>query len=170
MAVPLDHLRSDDVAHVWPWLQEHLRWHLEHWSSRTGLNWDAEQIERRISEGRLVQREWSALLGASAAPDALVRVLRRGEAPLGIVHAEERPDRYLGLNVGVLSYLHVAESARGQGHSAPLVRAAVDWFAERGVKTAEVFVTAANEAAVRAYVGGGFSIIDHRMLLGIDEL
>lgn len=170
MDLPLTPLNSDDVQQIWPWLQQHLRWHLAHWAAQANLDWSDDDVERRIVDGRLVQREWAALLGASAAPDAVVRVLRRGDRAVGVVHAEERPDRYLGVNVGVLSWLHVAEAERGRGYARPLVEAATAWFQERKLTLAEVFVTAENEAAVKAYARGGFAVVDHRMLRATPEV
>lgn len=161
----LTKLRVEDADTLWPWIREHIQWHLSHWSEAAGLAWDQAAIDARIREGRLIEREWTELLAASEGSDSLVRVSRASDGlPQGAIYVRSRPDVFLGMSVGVLSWLHVDPSLRGQGLSAPLVAAAMRWFADRGLPLAEVHVSAGNEAALAAYAGGGFKVVDHRMV------
>lgn len=161
-------LHVDDAEIVWGWLREQLVWHIGEWARACDLGWEAADIDARIRDGRLLEKEWTELLTASEAEDSLVRLARDlSGRPLGAIYATTRPDPYLGLPVGVLSWLHVDPAARGQGLARPLIQAALDWYAERGLPLAEVYVTAVNAAAVRAYTRGGFEIVDHRMLVAI---
>lgn len=166
-SVSLTPLSADDAAAFWPWLRDQAHWHVAHWAERTHLGWDEADVTARVRDGRLVEKEWVELLAAAESDTALVRVLRVDGVARGGVYCEIRTDRYLGLPMGVLSWLHVDPSMRGRGLSEPLVAAALGWFARRGVPVAEVNVTAVNEAAVRAYARSGFEIVDHRMLVGI---
>jgi len=163
----LTELREDDANVFWPWHRDHLAWHIRRWSEAWHLGWDEADIAARIRDGRLIEKEWTELLAAADGDDTLVRVLRDGEQPIGAIYAEIRTDPYMGLPLGVLSWLHVDEAARGRRLSEPLVKAALAWWAQRGVPIAQVYVTAGNDAAIKAYAKGGFEIIDHRMLVGI---
>jgi len=167
VSTELTELRVDDADVFWPWLREHLSWHVEHWARACHLGWDQADVAARIREGRLIEKEWTELLGAAGGDDTRVRVLRDDGVALGAIYAEIRTDPFLGLPMGVLSWLHVDAAGRGRGLSEPLIQDVLHWFATRGVPVAQVYVTAANEAAVRAYARGGFEVIDHRMLVGI---
>jgi GNAT superfamily N-acetyltransferase len=157
------HLTRDKPA-VYAWLRAFLRWHLESFSRAAGLQWSAAQIDERIDRGGLLEREWQALAAASQGEVELVAVVREGTRAVGIVHASEQQDRYLGLRLGVLSWIFVEPVSRGSGASDLLLQAARDWMKERGLTVAEVFVTADNAAALALYRRHRFAIADHRLI------
>ncbi len=156
MPVPsLRELRGEDAPTIQSWLHTYLAEHLAWWQQVYGA-----PPESDLSE--LVQRNWQELMEAGS-PRQWVRVI--GEAkPQGIVLAETRQDRYMGFEVGVLSWIYVEPGARGQGVAAALMTGANEWMAAQGVRGKEVFVTAQNVAAVRLYQRHGYQICDHRML------
>lgn len=162
---PLD---DDDVVHVWPWLQTHLRWHLRHWSDHVGLGWSDDDIERRFTEGRLIHQEWTQIRTNADADDGFVEVVRNEtDLPVGLVFAEARHDRYLGQQIGVLSWIFVRDEYRGTGVGEALMDHAMAWMRDRGLAGAEVFVTAGNVGAVRRYLKDGYRVVDHRMLVDL---
>jgi GNAT superfamily N-acetyltransferase len=168
-SVELSILTRDDANVMWPWLREHLQSHLRWWSGAHGLAWDKATVEQRIDARRLVHREWAEL--ESGAQDGLVRVARRDGQAVGVVYAELRHDRYLGMDIGVLSWIYVVPEARGSGLSRTLIDAAYAWMISQGVVSMELYVTAPNAVAVRFYERAGLQIVDHRMMgpIGSDE-
>ena len=154
-------LRETDEIVVKTWLRPYLREHLGWWEAAYG-------VAARVPLEDLVRREWNDLLGASRAADSFVSLAERpGEAapePLGAVLAACRDDRYLGIKLGVLGWLYVAEAARGQGVSSRLLGAADTWMSTQQVEGREVFVTSENRAAVAAYRRFGYRAVDTRML------
>ena len=70
----------------------------------------------------------------------------------------------MGILVGVLSWLYVAEVARGTGVSSRLMDAADTWMSAQGVQGREVFVTSENVAAIGLYERFGYRVVDARML------
>lgn len=152
---PLRALQEDDAPTIQAWLQSYLTDHLAWWQQVFGRS-----PESHLSE--LVARDWQELVQAHPERQ-YVRVF--GETtPLGIVFAEKRRDRYMGFEIGVLSWVYVDPAARGQGVSRVLMEAANTWMAAQGVQGREVFVTAQNTAAVKLYERHGFRVFDHRML------
>lgn len=157
-------LRATDETTVKGWLRPYLTEHLAWWAAAYGA-------APRHPLGALVDREWAELLAGSHAPERFVRVAQetapgapQGAQPLGVVYASLREDRYLGIQVGVLSWLYVAAAARGQGVSSILMQAAEDWMAAGGTEGREVFVTAANTPALKLYERFGYRVVDARML------
>lgn len=153
--LPVRGLREADAPVVQAWLRTYLAEHLSWWQAAYGSLPASDLAE-------LVGRDWQELIGAD--PDRQwVRVAGEHRAQ-GIVFAEKRRDRYMGFEVGVLSWIYVDETARGQGVSTALMTAAGDWMTAQGVRGREVFVTAQNTAAVRLYERHGYRVVDHRML------
>jgi GNAT superfamily N-acetyltransferase len=140
------------------WLHAYLLEHVEWWLQARGLDGDAAAV---VDERGLVDRDWAELTAAAEAD--FVEVAERDGAAVGVVSAAVREDRHLRVESGVLQWLAVDPAARGQGVARALVARAGAWFDARGV-SAEVFVTAANTAAVRAYADAGFAAIDTRMI------
>lgn len=97
-------------------------------------------------------------------------VATKGATVLGVVMANLRTDRYLGIELGVLSWIYVAEAARGQGVANILMEAADHWMHEKGVEGREVFVTEANHTAIRLYERFGYQVTDSRMLGASPEI
>lgn len=149
-------LRATDETTVKGWLRPYLAQHLTWWTAAYGA-------APRYSLQDLVSREWDDLLAASCAPEGFVGVAEDAR-PLGVVYASLREDRYLGIPVGVLSWLYVAEEARGQGVSSVLMQAADGWMAAQGAEGREVFVTATNTPALKLYERFGYRVVDARML------
>ncbi len=135
-----------------PYLEEHLAW----WTVAYGS-------APRYQIDDLIDRDWAELISASRTSEHFVRVAEAAQ-PLGIVYAGLRTDRYMGITLGVLSWIYVAEEARGQGVSSHLMAAAEAWMKERGVAGREVFVTTQNHAALRLYERFGYRPVDSRML------
>jgi GNAT superfamily N-acetyltransferase len=154
-------LVDSDEAAVRGWLQDYLEQHVAWWLEARGLDDDAARLVR---ERELVDREWEELVVARAAD--FVVVAEVDGAPSGIVRAALREDRYLGVRSGVLQWLAVDAGARGRGVATALVERVTAWFDAHGV-SGEVFVTAVNAAAVRAYERAGFQAVDTRMLRAV---
>jgi GNAT superfamily N-acetyltransferase len=109
------------------------------------------------------QRDWDDLLAPAEVKLCDVACDEAG-TPVGVIMAEVRPDRHLRVPAVIIQWIAVAPEARGRGLSAPLLQRALSWGAEHGATSAEVFVTAANAAAVRAYERAGFAPVDVRMM------
>jgi ribosomal protein S18 acetylase RimI-like enzyme len=147
-----------DEAAVRGWIEAYLVEHVGWWLDARGLQGDPADLVR---ERGLVDRDWEELLVARAGD--FVVVAEVDGAPAGIVRAALREDHHLGIRGGVLLWLAVDPSARGRGVATALVQRATDWFDAHGA-SAEVFVTDANAAAMRAYERAGFRTVDTRML------
>jgi len=154
--VNLRNLETSDETPVKGLLRPYLTQHVAWWTAAYG-------VAPRYSLQALVSREWDDLLAANRAPKGFVGV---GEdtLALGVVSARLREDRYLGIPVGVLSWLYVAEEARGKGVSTRLMKAADGWMAAQGAEGREVFVTSENTPAVKLYEHFGYRVVDARML------
>ncbi|WP_428266195.1 GNAT family N-acetyltransferase [Haliangium sp.] len=157
-----------DKPAVFAWLRSHLRWHLATWSAAAGLGWDEAEIDARM-DGGLLAREWNILAEAAEVDDQLVAVAREGHRAVGIVHALEQRERYLEIPMGVLAWIFVAPVSRGSGASDLLLTTAHEWMRARGVRAAEVFVAADNEAARRLYRRHRYQAVDHRLLATLEE-
>lgn len=149
-------LEPTDELTVKTWLGPYLTQHLTWWTAAYGT-------APRHSLGTLIDREWDDLSTKSRAAKRFVCVAETTE-PLGVVSADPREDRYMGVTVGVLSWLYVAEVARGTGVSSLLMDAAEGWMNAQGVQGREVFVTSENIAAVKLYERFGYRVVDARML------
>jgi ribosomal protein S18 acetylase RimI-like enzyme len=147
-----------DEAAVRGWIEAYLVEHVGWWLAARGLDSEPADVVRQRG---LVDRDWNELLVARAADFVVVAEL--DGTPVGIVRAALREDQHLGVRGGVLQWLAVDPSARGRGVAAALVQRATDWFDAHGA-SAEVFVTDANTAAMRAYERSGFRAVDTRML------
>jgi len=167
VAVTCTPLRDGDVRTVWPWLEDHLRWHLQAWGRAVGRTWTEAALDAHIRDRRLVEAEWSQIHARADEPDVRVRVARADQAVVGLAFSQIRTDRYLGARLGVLSWLFVAPQHRGQGVGEVLMDDALGWMREEGVVGAEVFVTAENRAALGRYRAHGLTVVDHRMLVGL---
>lgn len=157
-------LRATDEETVKRWLRPYLTEHLAWWAASYGA-------APRHTLGALVDREWAELLAGSSASERFVRVAQetapgasQDAQPLGVVYASLREDRYLGIPVGVLSWLYVAQQVRGKGVSSLLLEAADGWMATQGAEGRELFVTAANTPALGRYERFGYRVVDARML------
>ena len=138
-----------------PWLRGFVADHEGWWRTARGLPAQLGAMDE--------QSEWDDLLAPGEAKLADVLLGDTGE-PVGIIMAALRPDRHLGVPTVVIQWIAVAPSARGRGLSARLLDHALRWGAARGALSAEVFVTAANAAAVRAYERADFTTSDLRMI------
>jgi GNAT superfamily N-acetyltransferase len=88
---------------------------------------------------------------------------RQGDTPIGLLWAEERPDRFLCRPVAALCWVFVARAWRGRGVADQLMGAYEEWTARRPVVAREVYVTASNAPALRLYERRGFVASDHRL-------
>lgn len=155
--MPLRPLKENDRATVTAFLTSYLQQHLDWWSA-------AYQTTPQLPLSELVERDWQELLAASDNPRAWVRVLELNGAVQGIVFAELQTERYMGVLVGSLSWIYVAETVRGKGAAKTLMAAVQQWFEAHDVAGTQVFVTAENAAAVALYQRFGYQLIDYRML------
>lgn len=149
-------LEPTDETTVKAWLEPYLTQHLTWWTAAYGT-------APRHSLETLVNREWNDVFTKSRSAEGFV-CIAEDTGPLGVVCANLRDDRYMGVPVGVLSWLYVAETARGTGVSSRLMEAAESWMTAQGVQGREVFVTLENVAAVRLYERFGYRVVDARML------
>lgn len=152
----LRNLETTDETTVKRWLNPYLTQHLAWWTAAYGT-------ALRHSVSALVSREWDDLAAGSRTPEHFVCVAENTQ-PLGVVYARLREDQYMGVAVGVLSWLYVAEEARGKGVSSLLMEAADSWMATQAVMGREVFVTAENAPALKLYERFGYRAVDVRML------
>lgn len=163
----LDPIR--DKPAIFAWLRAFLRWHIGAWSESAGLRWSEADVDEHLEEHELVQREWLELTDAAKDERQLVAVARANRRPIGIIHAQERTDRYLLMPLGVVCWIFVEPVSRGTGVSQVLMDACHEWMRTRGLRAAEVFVTAENQAAVRVYQKAGYHIVDHRLIADFDS-
>ena len=154
-------LLPSDLPTIDAWLRDYVAEHRAWWTEAFGA-----EPGTPLAEAAAAERE--DLVRFSERDDHLVRVLAGAAdgAPLGVVLARVRQDRYMGLLIGQLAWIYVAPAARGSGASARLMDAAEAWFVERGAAGREVFVTAANARAVGVYERHGYRVVDYRMLKG----
>lgn len=155
-----------DADVVGGWLAQHVADHLRAWTAAVGEPWPDERIAAHVREHGLVDREWKDVLwAAEREPKGFVRVVRdeRG-APIGLLWAEERPDRFLMRPVAALCWVYVAPAWRGRGASDLLLSAYSAWSQARGVAAREVYVTGENAPALRLYERHGLAVVDHRLL------
>jgi GNAT superfamily N-acetyltransferase len=158
-----------DKPAVYAWLRSYLRWHLGIWSRAAGLHWNSADIDDHIDAQALVERDWNELAQAARDDSQLVIVARASGRPIGIIHAQEREDRYLRVPLGLLCWIFVEPVSRGSGVSGMLIDASREWMQGRGLHAAEVFVTAENHAALTVYQRGGYRIVDHRLIARLGE-
>lgn len=151
----LRNLLAEDHATIQVWQEDYVAQHIRWWEN--AYQTTAQNTPRQVAE-----RDWQELMAATTRADQYVQVY--GEKPLGIVYGRIRQDPYLGLPIGQLSWIYVDPESRGLGVVDHLIQGLFAWFSEQGVAGREVFVTAANPAAVRVYERHGFQVVDHRML------
>jgi ribosomal protein S18 acetylase RimI-like enzyme len=160
-------LRRDDTERIHEWITDYLTEHLRWWSeSVTKEPWTEERIANHLKEHDLTGVHWRDLVRASEANDCFVKVACDANQAHGVVSAELRTDRYLRAPMGVVSWIYVEPSSRRQGIAERLLEAAEGWMSWKDVAGRELFVTAANEAAVAAYEKRGYGVVDFRMLAG----
>lgn len=147
-----------------PWIRRFLHEHLRRWSDAYALGWSDSAIDGHILGLDLVERDWRRLVEAGRQFETnFVAVAREGQQPLGAVWAEVAHHPYLLLEIGVISWIYVDPSARGQAVGDALVGAALDWMRARRLPLVELSVIADNERAVRLYERAGLRVVDHRM-------
>lgn len=166
MSSPLT-LRSllpSDMQTVESWLRDYVQQHRAWWKSAYGAEPKSTLDEVVASElGDLVKdaerdEYFVRLLAAETVPGAA------NGSPAGIVIARLQLDRFMGLQIGTLSWIYVDPLARGSGAANQLMEAAESWFTERDAEGRMVFVTEVNAQAVRLYERHGYKVVDHRML------
>ncbi len=162
-------LLEGDAGAVQAWLAEWLTEHVSGWCGAYGLDWSASGVDAHIERHQLVEREWAEITAAAVDQDCFVRVAKIKQTPVGVVYAEKRMDRYLALKTGVLSWIYVEPAFRRRGIARDLLNEAHKWFVKEQLPVSEVFVTGSNRAAIAAYQGGGYRILDHRLLAVMRE-
>lgn len=156
-------LQVADRIVVTGWLDEYLAWHIGEWSRLAGLAWSSQQVEAHVRRHGLAERDWTELIEASQNPDHFVHVSRQDGRPQGLVYARSRMDPFLKQWVGQLAWIYVDPNRRGTHLADDLMAAANQWMRDRGLRHAEVFVTAANRGAVKLYERAGYRLADFRM-------
>lgn len=153
-----------DAAVVRAWLAAHVRDHLRAWSETLGEAWTDAAIDEHAARHGLVEREWADLRAAAdREPRGFVRLARQDGRPVGVLWAEERPDRFLCRPVAALCWVYVARAWRGRGVADALMAAYEGWAGRRPVVAREVYVTSSNAPALRLYERRGFVTSDHRL-------
>lgn len=102
-------------------------------------------VQRRVAE-----RNGIIFLAEDEAGRALGWALTHEEH--GEVFVNEPERRH-----GFLAEIYVEPQARGEGHGTALIAACEDWSRQRGHKTMLITVLAANQSAIRAYEGSGYT-------------
>ena len=161
-------LEGQDANEVRKWLADWLEHHLAGWVKAYGLDWTEDKIRMHIFDENLVDRDWYEISEAASDPSRLVRVAEVNNSAAGIIYAELRPDRYLSVTQGVISWLYVTPEARGQQVASNLLENAHHWMREQQVVVSEVFVTATNHAALETYNRAGYQLVDHRLVVLFD--
>ncbi|GEM44489.1 GNAT family N-acetyltransferase [Deinococcus cellulosilyticus] len=151
----LRNLTPEDRDTIKVWQEDYVAQHIAWWE-------EAYQTTAKNTPQMVAEKDWDELMQASAREDQHVMVY--GEKPLGIIYGRIRQDPYLGLPIGQLSWIYVDPASRGLGVADQMIQGLLHWFTEQQVAGREVFVTAANLAAVRVYERNGFQVVDHRML------
>lgn len=153
-----------DKPVVYAWLRSFLCDHLEIWGRAAGLSWSARDIQDHIATHGLVERDWTEMVAASQRDSEYVGVARSVGRAVGLIHISQHDDRYLQMPLGVVSWIFVEPVSRGTGVSKLLMDAGRAWMEARGLRAAEVFVTADNIAARKVYERSGYRLVDERML------
>lgn len=162
-------LRPEDQSFVSAGLEPWLRSHIALWAASYGhADWTEQDMADHVQRHNLVDKEWREIWQDSQREEAYVAVLEHGQRAVGVIQGVQRLDNYFIEPVVALSWIYIEPTIRGCGHSQRLMRGLEQWARRQGVKTLEVFVTAANERAVRAYRKSGFRAVDWRMLQSID--
>jgi ribosomal protein S18 acetylase RimI-like enzyme len=101
--------------------------------------------------------------------DVVVLVAEWGGTVVGYVYAGIEPMSWMELReeAGFIHDVYVAESARRSGTAAALVKAAMQWLAERGMPRVLLWTAPQNDAARRLFERLGFR---HTMLEMTREL
>lgn len=162
-------LETRDAKYVRQWLSDWLECHIGEWANSYNLGWTTDEIKMRILNEGLVDREWCEISEAAHDSDRYVCVADVNGEPAGIVYAEWRMDRYLSLRQGVLSWIYVVPEARGHLLAANLLEKAHEWMRTLNLVVSEVFTTATNNSALRAYRRAGYQVVDHRMVAMLNQ-
>ena len=162
-----ERLRKDDESVVSGWLEGHLLEHMTWWSKQIGPVWTPEHIREHLREHKLVQKEWDEILEDSTKEERFVTVAREGQDRcVGVVWGSVRTDRYFRHPRGELNWICVAPEQRRRGIGMLLMDWADLWFKGMGVRSRELFATAANRSAIELYKKRGYQTVDVRMLRG----
>jgi len=162
-----ERVREEDQEPVSAWLLEHLSQHIKWWSEQIGPAWTEAHILEHIREHQLVQQEWAELLADSIKNERFVTVIRGSDdRALGLAWGSVRKDRYFKHMRGELNWICVAPQERRRGIARLLMDWVDIWFKGMGVRSHELFATAANRSAIELYKKIGYRSVDVRMLRG----
>jgi ribosomal protein S18 acetylase RimI-like enzyme len=94
-----------------------------------------------------------------------------GERVVGYLMAQvaKRPPVIKHRDFGFISDLAVTKAHRRRGVGQKLLRAAIAWFAERGLRRVEAHVATANEVSTAFWSAQGFEAYLHTMRLRLAE-
>lgn len=167
-AIVLTTLRASDEGDVRSWLQRFLRHHNSTWADALALGWSAGEVDAQQVAIDLVERHWQALWRAAHDERQIVVAARLDGRLLGCVWACCERHAYLGIRVGVLSWIYVAPWGRRHGVGKALIDAVREWMRMRRIVSLQVSVLANNQAAIRLYRSAGLEIADVRMMGAVD--
>ena len=162
-----ERLRKDDESTVCRWLEGHLVEHMTWWSKQIGPVWAIEHIREHLREHHLVEKEWDEIRTDSVKEDRFVTTAREEDGRcVGIVWGSGRTDRDFRHPRGELHWICVEPDQRRRGIGMLLMDWADLWFKGMGVRSRELFATAANRSAIELYKKRGYQTVDVRMLRG----
>ncbi|SDX23268.1 Acetyltransferase (GNAT) family protein [Marininema mesophilum] len=142
-----------------------MRHHYRLWSELKGEKYDPAYWDRILIEEKEGAR-WREELGDRAEDEnAYIQVYTApgSDVPIGILFLDIRRDHLTFRNEGYINEIYLSPEYQGQGLSRQILMDGEAWFAEKGISSRQVFVTANNLAAVRLYERLGYQVIDYRM-------
>ena len=162
-----ERLKKDDETAVCRWLEGHLVEHMTWWSKQIGPAWTTDHIREHLREHQLVEKEWQELLEDSTKENRFVTIAREKDRnTTGVVWGSVRTDRYFRHPRGELNWICVDPAHRRRGIGMLLMDWADLWFKGMGVRSRELFATAANRSAIELYKKRGYQTVDVRMIRG----
>lgn len=157
MKIKIDKIQESDKEAICLWFRQFLQDHLKWWQK-------CYQTEARVKDD-LDEKQWTMLNEASTDSWQLVRVARNDNGvPIGIIWAVIKEDEWFECRIGQVYWIGVASDFQKNGIGTNLMQFAEEWFQKMKVQGKRVFVSTANEPAIKLYTKFGYEVTDYRML------